>query len=225
MINKKVDDAIFEVILTHAFREAFAQEMEQIEAEDDQAAKPSEKYRKQEQRYYKKMQRKPIKAMSIVRTTAACVAAIICLSSGAMMFSPPVRAAVVDTVVGIFGKYVTVDMSDKDNVLAIGKYTMGYVPKEFLLVETYQMDRLDCYYFSNGSEFFKVYFYQDNESLLKYDNEEIELIQTKVNDRDAHYLKCEDGSHILFWNQGNETISIEGNIGINVMLKIAEKIS
>ncbi len=225
MINKKVDDAIFEVILTHAFREAFAQEMEQIEAEDSQPAQPSEKYQKQEQRYYKKMQRKPVKSATIVRVIAACAAAYICLSSGLMLFSPPVRAAVVDTVVGFFEKYVTVDVSDKDNSVAIGEYTMGYVPKGFDLINIHQTSQFNCYVFASSTERFQVYTYFSDKLLLKYDNEKTNLTSTKINDIDAYIVAGDDGNYVLFWRMDNVTVSVEGDISIHVMKKIAEEIS
>lgn len=225
MINRKVDDAIFDVILTHAFREAFAQEMEQIEAEDSQSAQPSEKHRKHERAYYKKMQRKPIKVMTIVRSTAACVAAVICLSFGAMMFSPPVRAAVVDTIVSFYEKYLTVNVSDVENTVAIGNYSMRYVPEGFELTNTYQTTQYDCYMFDSSTERFQIYIYFTDKLLLKYDNEETDFVTTQVNDHDAYIVAGDDGNYVLFWRVDNITISIEGNVSVNVMKKIAEEIS
>ncbi len=225
MINRKVDDAIFDVILKHAFKEAFAQEMEQIEVEDSQPAQPSEKHRKNERAYYKKMQRKPIKVMTIVRSMAACVAAVICLSFGAMMFSPPVRAAVVDTLVGFFEKYLTVNVSDVENAVAIGDYSMKYIPKGFELINIHQTTQYDCYMFASSTERFQIYTYFTDKLLLKYNNEETDFVSTQVNDHDAYIVAGDDGNYVLFWSVDNITMSIEGNVSVNVMKKIAEEIS
>ncbi|MBQ2767755.1 MAG: DUF4367 domain-containing protein [Clostridia bacterium] len=227
MINRKVDDAVFDVILTHAFREAFAQEMEQIEAEDSQPAQPSEKHRKHERAYYKKMRRKPIKVMTIVRGTAACVAAVICLSFGAMMFSPPVRAAVVDTLVGFFEKYVAVDVDvDKDSkAIFVGEYTMNYVPHGFELVDRSESSAINRYKFSNGSEYFKLCFYETKDSLLKFDMEQGNTTQLEINGELAYLIQNENGYSILVWIYDGKTMSVEGVINIKTMQNIAKNIS
>lgn len=225
MINRKVDDAVFEAILKQAFCDAFTQEIEQIEAADDQPAQPSATNRKKERWYYKKQQRKPIKAAAIVRGLAACAMFAICLVSGIMMTSAPVRAAVVDTFVGFFEKYLTVDVGNEDGAIVIGEYTMGYVPNGFELVDTRETSYFNSHTFSNGSEKFMVYFYPHNESLLKYDNEQTDLTITKINESEGYFVNSEDGICVLFWNLNSQTVSIESNLNMNIIKKIAENIS
>ena len=224
MINRKVDDAIFDVILAHAFREAFAQEMEQIEAEDSQPAQPSEKHRKHERAYYKKTRRKPIKVMTIVRSTAACVAAVICLSFGAMMFSPPVRAAVVDTLVGFFEKYVAVDVSD-ESTLVIDGYTFAYIPIGYKLVDRMETEMVTRYKFSNDSEYFKVCVYVENQHQLKYDTDQSNVEKLLINDTVAYFIQNESGYSSLIWTLNDKSFVIEGNIDPHIIKNIAEKIS
>lgn len=225
MINQKVDDAVFDVILKQACCDAFAQEIEQIEAADDQPAKPSEVQRKQERRYYRKFQRKPVKAATILRGTAACLVALMGLSFCLMMTSAPVRAAMVDTVVSLFEKYLTVDLSEAEDAVMLGEHTMGYVPKDFALVETYEMAYFDLYIFSNGTEKFKVYFYGEKDFSLKYDNEQTNLTLIDINDGKGYFVNREDGTCVLFWNLNDHIVSIESNLNLNILKKIAKNIS
>ena len=225
MINRKVDDAVFDAILKQAFCDAFAQEIEQIEAADDQPAKPSEVQRKQERRYYRKFQRKPVKAATILRGTAACLVALMGLSFCLMLTSAPVRAAMVDTVVSFFEKYLTVSLSEAEDAVMLGEHTMSYVPKGFALVETYDMAYFDIYIFSNGTENFKVYFYSEKDFSVKYDNEQTNLTLVNINKGNGYFVNREDGTSVLFWNMNDQTISIESNLNLNIMKKIAENIS
>lgn len=224
MINRKVDDAVFDAILKQAFCDAFAQEIEQIEAADDQPAKPSEVQRKQERRYYRKFQRKPVKVATILRGTAACLVALMGLSFCLMLTSAPVRAAMVDTVVSFFEKYLTVDMG-KEDVLVVDGYTFAYVPYGYEIRDETKSALATRYTFSNGSEYFKVCIYIDGQQLLKYDNEQANTVAVKINGVDAYFTQSDDKPNSLIWTKNNQTIAIEGNLSLSVMKKIAENFS
>ena len=120
--------------------------MAEIESRPSAAETLPEKYRKAERKYYNKKMKQSSGTHAVLRKIAACI--LICLSVGfaALMAIPTVRAAVWDSVVNFYEKYIKFDF----NVAAIGEetigdYTLRYVPDGFVRTAVVENDAKNKY--------------------------------------------------------------------------------
>lgn len=225
MINKSVDNAVFDAVLRKAFTEAFAREVAEIEAQPSAAESLPEKYRMAERRYYNKKMKKSSGTYAVLRKIAACI--LICLSVGfaALMAIPTVRASVWDSVVNFYEKYIKFDF----NITAcgeetIGDYTLGYVPDGFVRTDAMETNAKHKYRFENEEYVFTIrYYYSKN--CLSYDDEKGKVYIVKINGTDGYMVEYLDGTYTLVWKNKNAVFSVDGNISSKEIIKIAENIS
>ena len=224
MINKSVDNAVFDAVLRKAFTEAFEREVAEIEAQPSAAEALPEKYRRAERKYYNKKMRGASGTYAVLRKIAACI--LICLSVGfaALMAIPTVRASVWDSVVNFYEKYIKFDF----NVTAggeetIGDYTLGYVPDGF--VRTAEVEELtgNGYRYENKESNFYVSYYTKNRA-INYDDENGKTHIVGINGVDGYMVEYLDGTYAIVWRHNNAVFTVDGDISVHEMIKIAEKI-
>ena len=225
MINKSVDNAVFDAVLRKAFTEAFAREVAEIEAQPSAAESLPEKYRKAERKYYNKKMRRSSGAYAVLRKVVACM--LICLSVGfaALMAIPTVRASVWDSVVNFYEKYIKFDF----NVAAIGEetigeYTLGYVPDGFVRTSVVEESLRHIYRYENQENYFCIIYYAKNRE-INFDDENGKIHIVDINGIDGYMVEYLDGTYALIWKYNDTVFSVDGNMDSKEIIKIAEKIS
>ena len=225
MINKSVDNAVFDAILRKAFTEAFEREVAEIEAQPSAAGALPEKYRRAERKYYNKKMKQSSGTYAVLRKIAACI--LICLSVGfaALMAIPTVRASVWDSVVNFYEKYIKFDFNVTSvEEETIGDYTLGYVPDGFVRTDAYETDAKNKYRYENEEKFFCIIYYAKNRE-INYDDENGKIHIVHVNGEDGYMVEYLDGTYALIWNHNDVVFSVDGNIDSKEIIKIAENIS
>ncbi|MBQ7939811.1 MAG: DUF4367 domain-containing protein [Clostridia bacterium] len=225
MINKLVDNAVFDAVLRKAFTEAFAREVAEIEAQPSAAESLPEKYRRAERKYYNKKMKQSSGTYAVLRKIAACI--LICLSVGfaALMAIPTVRASVWDSVVNFYEKYIKFDFNVTSvGEETIGEYTLGYVPDGFVRTSAAETNAKHKYRFENEEYVFTIrYYYSKN--CLSYDDEKGKVYIVKINGTDGYMVEYLDGTYTLVWKNKNAVFFVDGNISSKEIIKIAENIS
>ena len=226
MINKSVDNAVFDAILRKAFTEAFEREVAEIEAQPAAAEALPEKYRRAERKYYNKKMRGASGTYAVLRKIAACI--LICLSVGfaALMAIPTVRASVWDSVVNFYEKYIKFDFNVTSvGEETIGEYTLGYVPDGFVRTSAVENSAKNKYRYENGEHYFAVGYYVSEESSISYDDEKGRVELIRIRDRDGYCIVYSDGSTSIVWKVDKTVFSLGGNVTTAELIKIAENIS
>ena len=226
MINKSVDNAVFDAILRKAFTEAFEREVAEIEAQPSAAESLPEKYRRAERKYYNKKMKPSSGTYKVLRKIAACI--LICLSVGfaALMTIPTVRASVWDSVVNFYEKYIKFDFNvtagEKES---IGDYTLGYVPDGFVQTSAVETDAKNKYRYESAGNYFCISYYITEYKGLNYDEEGGTVHSVKINDTEGYVVEYFDGTYTLVWQDNDTIFTVDGNILLKVLMRIAEKIS
>ena len=225
MINKSVDNAVFDAILRKAFTEAFEREVAEIEAQPSAPETIPEKYRRAERKYYSKKMKQSSGTYAVLRKIAACI--LICLSVGfaALMAIPTVRASVWDSVVNFYEKYIKFDF----NVTAggeetIGEYTLGYVPDGFVRTAALETPMRSVYTYENGQSAFYIRYQCSKDNTIAYDDENGVMRSIKINGIDGYLVEYLGGTYTLVWEYNHTVFTVDGDISVNEMMKIAEKI-
>ena len=225
MINKSVDNAVFDAILRKAFTEAFAREVAEIEAQPSAAESLPEKYRRAERRYYNKKMKKSSVIYAVLRKIAACI--LICLSVGfaALMAIPTVRASVWDSVVNFYEKYIKFDFNVTSvGEETIGEYTLGYVPDGFVRTDEVEESTRNKYRYEAQERYFCISYYYTEYKEINYDDENGKIHIIDVNGADGYFIEYGGERHSLTWQKNGAIFTVDGNLSTNEMIKIAEKI-
>ena len=225
MINKSVDNAVFDAILRKAFTEAFEREVAEIEAQPSAAGALPEKYRRAERKYYNKKMKQSSGTYAVLRKIAACI--LICLSVGfaALMAIPTVRASVWDSVVDFYEKYIKFDF----NVAAIGEetigdYTLRYVPDGFVRTAAMETALKNVYKYENGNYIFSVKYYYPEGNTIAYDDEGGEMHIIDIDGEDGYLIEYDGGWQSFTWQKNDAIFTVDGNLSANEMIKIAKNI-
>lgn len=224
MINKSVDNAVFDAVLRKAFTEAFEREVAEIEAQPSAAGALPEKYRRAERKYYNKKMRGASGTYAVLRKIAACI--LICLSVGfaALMAIPTVRASVWDSVVNFYEKYIKFDFNvTSSGEETIGEYTLGYVPDGFVRTDALEESMRNKYRYENQESYFCISYYTEYRE-FNYDDENGQIHIIDVNGTDGYFVEYFDGTSALVWRYDNAVFTVDGDISVSEMVKIAEKI-
>ena len=227
MSKKSMNEILFDAALEKAFADAWEQEMKELEREELPAAEINPRHRRKERRAFARTQRRTSRLYEVSRKIAACLLIVLGLNFTAILVIPTVRAAVWDSVVEFFEKYMVFDFvhSDSDSVV-IGDYTMEYVPDGFALLDAYEMRLYSLYKFSNleGDWFNITYFSSEEQANLKYDKENCDVRKVMINGTEAYTINHYDGTYTLIWEINDIPFSLDSNIKYSEMKKIAEKI-
>ena len=211
MINKSVDNAVFDAILRKAFTEAFEREVAEIEAQPSAAEALPEKYRRAERKYYNRKMKRSSTSYAVLRRIAACI--LVCLSVGfaALMAIPTVRASVWDSVVNFYEKYIKFDFNvTSGGEETIGDYTLGYVPDGFVRTAEVETDAKNKYTYENEENNFSTIYYTEYWA-INYDDEKGKLHIVDISGEDGYMVEYFDGTYALVWEYNYTVFSVEGN--------------
>ena len=236
MINKSVDEAVFDAILTQAFRDAAEADMKEEALDKDFVpVKLTPEHLRIEQKAYKRyeVQRKRrvnANRYAGLRRAVSCILIVGTIGFVTMFAVPPVRAAVIDAVVEFFDRYTSFDFwgYGRSEALKLGDYELGYIPDGFELTEQ-EKTRLSSKYTLTNSETgiaILIKFVPTNSTTVQHDSEHSEYDVVDVNDYTAYLVESEvDETLRLMYNDGTNVITITGALSQKEILKIAENIS
>lgn len=225
MVNKKLDEAVLDTVLEQAFAEAFKRDISKIEEENKDMPEHPKKYVDMERAYYKKKTKPKTSGMLVFRKVAACVMAVLSVGFITVLAVPDVRASVWDSAVGWFERCIEFSFGEKDELIQIGEFSVGYIPEQFELINSNIDTFVNDFTFSNGVDEIYITIFIKNTSHVRYDNENGNVEKIKINDNDAYIIEYGSGETSLIWYYKNNTFTIDGNIPIKIMKKIAENIS
>lgn len=231
MINKSVDEAVFDSILTRAFRDAVKADME--EDKNTAPVKLTPEHLKAERRAYNKyeaMERQLDKRSIHPRLRRAVSAVLIagCVGFVTMISIPKVRAAVAEVVIEFFEKYVSFDFTRSgDSSAREGEYTFGYIPDGFELVEQYEdpLTKEWVYKDGNGSKL-TISCSNTKATIFMNDIAQAEYLEIEVNGCRAYFMDTGVyNSERLIFDDRKNVFTIVGNLPKEEFLKIAENIT
>jgi len=226
MTNNKVSEDVFDAVLKNAFADAFKLELKEYEAEAEKykTVLPTAKQKKAARRAYNAQSRGAGWGIVITRRVAAAVLIAFSLGSGMMLSAPAVRAAVVDTVIEFFDKYMSFDFSEKAGGVVIGDYTLGYLPDGYTLSDSFKSDAKSAYVFSNGILNIRISIMPGDISKRNIDNENYEMKVLNITDYTAYSFAPNDPEmdNIVIMGNADISITFKSNNSIDELIKIAK---
>jgi hypothetical protein len=231
MLNPKIDDALFDAVLAEAFKETFERDIYAIEKkyEDRNFSNAKRnKYEKRERRALRENERGQSDFYYYATRTVASLLIVFSLSFGLMMAFPSVRAETVNTVVKFFEKYLTFNFSnDSVSIIQVGKYSLGYMPNGYTLIESFETDSISSYTFQNDSGNMFDFNYGPSASYTpQFDTEKSTSETISINGTDVYLITNKsDGKNAAIWSKDNEAFCIKGSLSDKDIRKIIENIS
>ena len=133
MINKSVDDKLFDSILSHAFLEAAEQDLEEI---PDEEVEYSPKYQKEERKKYNKVMRASRSTLKKsvlgngLKRVASFILVVGVILSIIILMTPTIRAEFLNLATTFFEKYFSVSLGEQDVSYETTGYLFRYIPDD-----------------------------------------------------------------------------------------------
>lgn len=225
MSTKQMNDELFEVILENAFSESFNRDLKRYEASATTLldAEPTKEHRKRAQEAYKRKTRTPLNGVTMLQKIAVAILVVFSIWNALMLCSPSVQAAVKDTIVGFFDKYITFDFSRNDDFITVGTYKLGYIPNGYQLIKSKTTQSYEKYTFSNGNNDIYLRITSSSISEVEVDSENQMMKPIKVKDYVAYALLYDDPNEptMVIWGDENRSFILMGNLSLAELTKIA----
>lgn len=225
MPTKQINDELFEVILKNAFSESFKRDLEKYEsfATTFSDAVPTKEHKKCAQKAYRKKMRKLFDYVSALKKIIASILIVFSIWNALMLCSPTVQAAVKDTIIEFFDKYISFDFSKNDDFIVIGTYKIGYIPSGYQQIESKTSGRYEKYVFSNGIDDINLRIMSGSISEVRADSENREMQPIKVKDYVAYALLHNDSDEptVVIWGDENCSFLLTAKLNLTELTKIA----
>ena len=236
----KVKDNVFDGILTAVFNEFIAEEMRLLPTDDELSVMypTSEKQLKQYRKKAKQMQKKAPTLSVYLKRIAIIALAVISAAFGVLMTNEGVRAAIVESFITWYDKYVEFDFSryeepekeeegETDPLAAIDALVIGYIPKGFELTSSDEKSgHREYMYTSDNGDYITIGIYDSKYSDIGVDSENTEYEVISVNGREAHLMYDEnDRCGVLLFGNSEYYVSIMALTDKSELIKIAENIT
>jgi hypothetical protein len=226
MVNNKIDEAVFDTILTHAFSDVFLRELDNLYIDNKSEYYPTKKHKKAARRAFKLKMRRQTGIYIYARRAAAIILIMFSLGFGMMMATPSIRASVCDTVANFYDKYISFNFMNKSQNITLSEYTLGYMPDGFELTDKFETNLQNQYTFKKD-DITIIFSYSDSSAYnIQYDNENTKVENFLINNQTAYILLSLDDSDIIsiIWGDEKITFKLSGNINKEELIKIAEKV-
>lgn len=232
---KSVHESVFEGILSTALAAYIEEEMSLAPSDDELTVMypASEKRLKEYRRRAKKQ--KPSKTPTAVvhlRRVAVIFLAVVSVCFGILMINDGVRAAVIESVVTWYEKYVEFDFFNSGNTAmfesknSVDDFVVEYIPEGFEYDSTSEIPGVkEIFYFDENGEFIFVGLYESENHWTSLDSEYSEYEEVKINGHDAYllYNEAESAGSIAFGDK-LFSVCITGLIDKEELIKVAENI-
>lgn len=229
MKNEQILEAMFDAALKQGLRDVVAEEQAELNRQIKESKvtyAPTKKHVREARKLMRKFENKHRRAPVAWTRAIAALLVVTTIVLGTFVMMPDVRAAFFNTVMGIYDKYIAVRFTNTpDRVISVGKFTMGYVPEGYRLVEKSEASAKYRYVFTNESgDTIRLSYQPDATRHLQYD---FEFIQTKtiyLNDQEVLIFYGSDKLTAL-WQYDNYCFSITCPESEYQLKKIIENIS
>lgn len=224
MVNKKIDDAVFDVLLEHAFSDVIEEDVKKLQEEAEPctiSAETEQKIKKLITQAGKRENRKSTK--TIIRVASIVLVVLLNVSLIGLLMVPSVNAEVKNVFADLFDKYVSYENKKQEShVVSTSEYIFGYIPDGFEVI-ILEDDLVALREINKGTGYISINIYCDNFGRVSMDSENSSSDIIKINGIDAT-LYCVDDEYVLFWYDGYHFISINANTKESDLIKIAKNI-
>ena len=234
----KVREQVFEGIITAALNEYIAEELDAVPS-DEEIAKMYPTSLKMKKHYQRKAKEKKYQlSLPLVYCKRLAVAffVVVTLSFGILMTNSDVRAAVSNTVVTWYEKFVQIDFSKTEDTYdtddtesSIPEFTdleIGYIPLKYVLSSsTEDLYYREYIYTSDDGDYMLIGLYSSEATEIATDIELMEYEQIIINGNNA-YILYDDIERMGSLIAGNNkyTILITSISEKEEIIKVAENI-
>ncbi len=224
MINKKIDEAVFDVVLEQAFSDVIEEDVKKLQEEAEPctiSAETDSKIRKMIAQVGKHDHR--MRTKTVIRVASIVLVVLLNVSLIGLLMVPSVNAEVKNVFADWFDKYVSYEtISNKHKAVTTSEYEIGYIPGEYELILN---DNKQILFreMDQGKGYISICISNEDISRVSMDSENSASQIIKVNGIDAT-LCLLNGENIVFWYDGYHFITIYTNIDVSNLIKIAENI-
>lgn len=223
MINKKVDEAIFDVLLENAFSDVIEEDIKKLQEEADSCTISAEtelKIKKMIAQAGKTEKQKTMRG--VIRVASIALVVLLNLGLIGILMVPSVNAEVKNVFADLFEKYVSYEtIRDAHTIITTSDYEINYIPEDFELVsnDNYQI----LFKKINTTQgYIMINFSDENFGRMSLDLENTSK-SVGINGMDAN-LNYINGEYCLFWYDGYNFIAIYSNVTEDEIIKIANNI-
>lgn len=232
--DQSLRENVFDALLKTAFEEYSRAELDKLPSDAELRAmyppqrKLPKKLRRLEKRYAR---REPAVLFYFKRV---CVILLVTLAAGTAILStqPSVRAAITNTVVNWFEKYVEIIFVDNSlegetelETFKTGKLQVGYIPEGYEQFDEEESDLMNYKTYYCGGKSFCIDIYKSDGVAPGYDTEHFECEEGYINGLRAYYFKGIDQFYnMIVFGNSKYFVSITGELEFDEMVKVAENI-
>lgn len=224
MINKKIDEAVFDVVLEQAFSDVIEEDVKKLQEDArpcEISAETDSKIRKMIAQVGKHDHR--MRTKTVIRVASIVLVVLLNVSLIGLLMVPSVNAEVKNVFAKLFDKYVSYENKEQDSyVVTTSEYEIGYIPERFELLFNDDIQVLFCE-IDQGKGYISICISNEDISRVSMDSENSASQIIKINGIDAT-LCFINSEYILFWYDGYNFISINTNIDESDLLRIAKNI-
>lgn len=224
MVNKKIDEAVFDVLLEHAFSDVIEEDVKKLQNEGEPctiSVETEQKIKRMISQVGKRNNR--MRTKTVIRVASIVLVVLLNVSLIGLLMVPSVNAEVKNVFTELFDKYVSYENKKQDSyVVSTSEYILGYIPDGFELIIL--EDSLVKFRETNqGNGYIVINISNEDIGQVNLDAENSTSQVIKINGTDAT-LCCINNEYVLFWYDGYHFISIYTSIGESDLIKIAKNV-
>ena len=224
MVNKKIDDAVFDVLLEHAFSDVIEEDIKKLQEEAEPctiSAETEQKIRKMISQVGKRDNR--MRTKTVIRAASIALVVLLNVSLIGLLMVPSVNAEVKNVFSDLFDKYVSYENKEQESyIVTTSEYEIGYIPDGFEVI-ILEDDLVAFRDINQGAGYISINISNENVGRVSMDSENSKSQIIKINGVDAT-LCFMNGEYLLFWYDGYHLISINANIEESDLIKVAKYI-
>ena len=224
MINKKVDEAVFDAILEQALSDVIEEDIKKLQEEDAPctiSAEADQRIRRMIAQAGK--QSKKTQAKRIIRAAVIVLAVLVNVSLIGLLMVPSVNAEVKNVFAELFEKYTSYENKVQDTyVVTTSEYEIGYIPDGFELILNDDKQIL-LREKNKGTGYISINISAEDFGRTSLDYEYEKSQSLKINGVDAEMRILGDDCTI-FWYDGYHFITIYANVEESELINTAKNI-
>ena len=236
-MTKRFNDAYLDAVLTQAFTEVAKSEIDSEPSLQELKEKypcPKKMIRKIKNNQKEKRYNRPL-AILYLQRVAVCLMAVITLSFSVLLTSTKVQAAVYETVVEWYDKYIVIYLDRTpdtpiENDPLEGKTFMDleitYIPEGFELIMQFDDEGNRFYLYDDGNGNTINIQISNSDVLSVYnDNENVEFREDTINNNTAYIsYSADENFGTIVWGNSKIAICVNGFVDEDTLIKISENI-
>ena len=231
-MDRRINDSVFDGMLIAALNEYVSTSAEALPS--DEEIEKMYPLSKGGERKYKKIAKARSHTLPLpfvyFRRVAAVFLIVISLAFAILLISPGVRAAIADTVVEWYEKYIKFNFGNSsdtnENILNYNELNIGYIPEGFELESSSEDSSTREYiYTADNGGYIVVAIYSSDTTSVSVDIEDVAYEEMTINNNKAFFTQDEsDGLGVLVVGNSSYTILITSYLEKSEIIKIAENI-